>query len=107
MASTLEFTEYVAEQLSGAGEITYKKMFGEYGLYCNGKFFGSVEDNQLYIKITKPGEELIPNAVIASPHEGSRYFLIENLEDTDFLAKLIMKTCDALPAPKPKKRKEK
>ena len=29
MASRLEYVQYVAEQLSGAGEITYKKMFGE------------------------------------------------------------------------------
>ena len=35
MASTLEFAEYVCDQISGAGSITYKKMFGEYGIYCN------------------------------------------------------------------------
>ena len=49
MASRLEYVQYVAEQLSGAGEITYKKMFGEYGLYCDGKIFANVSDDQLFV----------------------------------------------------------
>ena len=39
MASKPEFVEYIADQLSDAGSITYRKMFGEYGLYCDGKIF--------------------------------------------------------------------
>ena len=39
MASSPEFVQYVADQLSAAGIITYRKMFGEYALYCNGKIF--------------------------------------------------------------------
>ena len=45
MASSLDYVQYVASQLAGAGVITYKKLFGEYGLWCGGKFFGTVEDN--------------------------------------------------------------
>ena len=30
MASKMEFVEYVADQLREAGNITYRKMFGEY-----------------------------------------------------------------------------
>ena len=37
MSSRLDFVQYVADQCSGAGEITFKKMFGEYGIYCDGK----------------------------------------------------------------------
>ena len=40
MASNLDFVEYVCEQIGGAGQITYKKMFGEYGIYCNEKIIG-------------------------------------------------------------------
>ena len=79
MATSKEYMEFTAEQLSEAGTITYRKMFGEYGVYCNGIFFGTVEDNQLYIKITTGGKNFIPNAVIASPHEGANFFLIENI----------------------------
>ena len=52
MASKIEFVEYIADQLKSAGVITYRKMFGEYGFYCDGKFFAVVCDDQLFIKIT-------------------------------------------------------
>ena len=52
MASSLGYVQYVASQLADAGVITYKKLFGEYGLWCGGKFFGTVEDNQFYVKMT-------------------------------------------------------
>ena len=107
MSSTLEFVQFVADQLSLAGDIAYRRLFGEYGLYCDGKFFGTVEDNQLFIKITAPGGALLGEPVIASPHEGSRMYLIEDLEDRTFLAQLVQTTCQALPAPKPKKRASK
>ena len=107
MSSTIEFVQYVADQLSLAGDIAYRRLFGEYGLYCDGKFFGTVEDTQFFIKITEPGGALLTEPVIASPHEGSRMDLIENLDDRAFLAQLVQTTCQALPAPKPKKRRPK
>ena len=97
MASTREYVEFVAGQLSGAGAITYRKLFGEYGLYCDGKFFGTVEGNQLYLKVTEAGRRLLPDAEIASPHEGSNLLTVEEVEDRE--------TCGELPAPKPKKPK--
>ena len=45
MASKIEFVEFMADQLREAGTITYKKMFGEYGLYCNGKIFAVICDD--------------------------------------------------------------
>ena len=57
MASSLEYVQHVAAQLSGAGAISYKKLFGEYGLWCGGTFFGTVENNQFYIKVTEAGHK--------------------------------------------------
>ena len=37
MASDLTFVEYVCDQMSAAGTITFRKMFGEYAIYCEGK----------------------------------------------------------------------
>ncbi len=96
MASTLEFTQFVCEALSGAGEITCKRMFGEYGLYCNGTFFGTVEDNMLCLKITDPGRQLLPNAEIIEPHEGAHYIYIEDLDNRELLAEVVIATCKAL-----------
>ena len=106
MASRLEYVQYVAEQLSGAGEITYKKMFGEYGLYCDGKLFANVSDDQLFIKITEAGRSLFPGLREAPPYPGAKeYFLIENVDDRDFLTALTLITCQALPEAKKNRRK--
>ena len=106
MASSLEFVQFVASQLQDAGSITYRKMFGEYGLYCGGKFFATVEDDAFYVKITEAGQAFLQNPVIASPHEGARYFLIENLDDRAFLRELTERTCSQLPLPKPRTPKK-
>ena len=39
MASSADFVQYIADLCAGAGEIVVKKMFGDYGIYCNGKIF--------------------------------------------------------------------
>ena len=106
MASRLEYVRYVAEQLSGAGEITYKKMFGEYGLYCDGKIFANVSDDQLFVKITEAGRSLFPGLPEAPPYPGAKnYFRIESVDDRDFLTALTLATCQALPEPKKKRGK--
>lgn len=37
MASTKDFAEHVCDQMRGAGDISMRKMFGEYAVYCDGK----------------------------------------------------------------------
>ena len=108
MASNPEFVEYVADQLSDAGNITYRKMFGEYGMYCDGKIFALICDNQLFIKITDVGRQLATELETAPPYDGAKdYFLIENIDDRDFLTSFVMETCKELPMPKPKKPRKK
>lgn len=98
MASGKDFMEFVCEQLSDAGNITYRKMFGEYGVYCDGKFFGVVCDNQLFIKITQAGEERFNGLAKAPPYDGAKdYFLIDNIEDRALLSELIRISCGSLP----------
>ena len=55
MASHADFVQYIADQCSGAGEIVTKKMFGDYGIYCNGKIFGLICDDCFYLKPTEAG----------------------------------------------------
>ena len=54
MASSPEFMQSVAARLEDAGTITYRKMFGEYCVCCDGKLFGCVCDDRLFVKITEP-----------------------------------------------------
>ena len=55
MASDQSFVEFIVDQIENAGEVTFKKMFGEYGLYCGDKIVALICDNQLFVKPTKAG----------------------------------------------------
>jgi TfoX/Sxy family transcriptional regulator of competence genes len=106
MASSLDFVEYVCGQISQAGNIAYKKMFGEYAIYCNGKVIGLICDNQFFAKKTTAGKTLFPAGEEAPPYEGAKpYLVIDCLDDREFLTDFISKTCDSLPVPKPKKKR--
>ena len=109
MASDQNFVDFVLDQINNAGDIVAKKMFGEYGLYADGKLFGLICDNKLFIKPTLSGREFIGNVVEAPPYEGAKpSFLIEDkVEDADWLSELIRITLKELPAPKPEKQKKK
>lgn len=104
MATNSEFVQYVTDQLAGAGDITYRKMFGEYGMYCDGKIFALICDNALFIKITEAGRQLAPDLDMAPPYDGAKpYFLIHDIDNKDFLTRLVIETCKSLPVQSRKK----
>lgn len=107
MASDTNFVDFVLAQIKNSGEITAKKMFGEYGIYADGKLFGLICDNKLFIKPTNAGRKFIGNVVEAPPYEGAKpSFLIEDkMEDSDWLSELVSFSLNELPEPKPKKKK--
>ena len=104
MASSLSYVEFVMEQLSGAGAITYRRMFGEYGLYCDGKYFACVCDGRLLVKITPAGEALLPDCPRGIPYEGGGEMLLPDVEDRETLTALTRATCAALPEKNPRKK---
>jgi TfoX/Sxy family transcriptional regulator of competence genes len=107
MASDQKFVDYIIGQIEDAGEVTVKKMFGEYALYLDGKLFGLVCDNKLFIKPTKSGREFIGDVIEAPPYPGAKpSFLIEDkIEDRAWLSELVRIASRELPIPKPKKKK--
>jgi TfoX/Sxy family transcriptional regulator of competence genes len=107
MASDKVFIEFIAEQMEDAGFICYKKMFGEYALYCDNKVVALVCDNKLFVKPTAGGRSYIGNVVEAAPYSGAKlHFLIEDAyEDRQWLSGLIKITAQELPLPKPKRSK--
>lgn len=106
MASNADLVQYIADQCGGAGEIVTKKMFGDYGIYCDGKIFGLICDDCFYLKPTKAGEKLLRNVDMRPPYEGAKdYFYIADVDDRGYLSELVRETCKELPEPKPKKVK--
>ena len=45
-----DFVEFVCDQLAAVDGITQRSMFGAYGLYCGGTFFGIAHKGALYFK---------------------------------------------------------
>lgn len=106
MASKAELVDYIVEQCSGAGNITARKMFGEYGIYCDGKIFGLICDDQLFIKITEKGKALMPDLEKGAPYKGAKeHFIFTEIDEKELLSEFVRATCEDLPMPKPKKKK--
>ena len=107
MASKQSTIDYIAEQITQAGNLRYRKMFGEYAIYCNEKVVAFVCDDELFLKPTKAGRALIEHLDEAPPYPGAKlYYRIsaDLWEDREFLTQLIAATAAELPLPKPKKK---
>lgn len=101
MASSKDYLDFVLEQLSETEDITYRAMMGEYILYCQGRIFGGIYDDRLLVKPVKAAKELMPEAPQELPYEGAaKMLLVENIDDREFLSKLIAAMLPELPAQK-------
>ncbi len=109
MATDKSFVEFIADQIENAGVITFRKMFGEYGVYCNGKIFALVCDNRLFIKPTVAGRSFMKDITEAPPYPGAKmyYAIDDKIEDREWLSELVRITVKELPEPKPKPEKKK
>ena len=91
MATTKEYHDYVMECLNKAGDVTSRKMMGEYCLYCNGKLFGDICDNRLLVKQTETSKKLLADCPLEYPYEGSKnlMFLVTEFENPDLMKELL------------------
>jgi len=106
MATDQRTIDFLTEQLTGAGDVTSRKMFGEYAMYLDEKVVAFVCDDQFFLKPTDAGRAFIGTPDEAPAYPGSKlYFRIpeDRWEDHDWLKELVRVTADALPLPKPKK----
>ncbi|HCT92640.1 MAG TPA: competence protein TfoX [Lachnospiraceae bacterium] len=64
-----EFHDYVVDSLQRVGDISTKKMMGEYCIYNKSKIIGDICDNTLLLKPTESVLRLMPDAKRASMYE--------------------------------------
>ena len=108
MATQESTADFLIDQLSDAGVVCCRKMFGEYALYCDEKVVALICDDKLFVKPTDAGRTFAGQPEEAQPYPGSKPFLLveeDRLEDKEWMTKLIRMTAEALPAPKPKKKR--
>ena len=105
MASKQANVDFVVEQMAEAGDVSVRKMFGEYAIYLRGKVVALFCDDKLFVKPTAAGEAFIGNVREGSPYPGAKpWFLItgDRCENGEWLSELVLRTERALPPPKPK-----
>ena len=85
----------------------HRMMFGGCTLYSKGKVVGLICDDRLFIKPTDAGRVFIGEPVMAPAYEGAKdSFLIEDkLEDREWLTELVSVTEQALPKPRPRRKR--
>lgn len=104
MATDQVFVNHICEQAGLGSALTFKRMFGEYALYLEGRVVAFVCDNQLFVKPTPEGRAVLGTVTEGSPYPGAKmHFLVgDALDDRDVLKRLLVTTALALPLPKPK-----
>lgn len=108
MAKQQRTINYLLQQATDAGAVSTKPMFGEYGVYFNGKMIGLICDDQLYVKPTISGRLHAEPVLEVPPYPGAKpHLLIEadRWDDADWLGDLLRITAAELPIPRPRKPK--
>ena len=104
MGSTKGYLEYVLEQLSGLEDVTHRAMMGEYIIYFKGKVIGGIYDDRFLVKPTASAKKLMPDAPLELPYEGAKkMLLVTELDDREFLERLLNSMVEELLAPKKRK----
>lgn len=110
MSSQQTTVDFIAEQIAGAGAVSTRKMFGEYGVFADGKMVALICDDELFVKPTESGRAYLGEVTEQPPYRGAKpCFLIagERWDDREWLTRLIEITAAELPAPAEKKPRKK
>ena len=100
MATSEQFARYVVDQLGGEPAARCRKMFGDYGVYCGGKFIGCICDDRLYVKMTPAGLDAEPLVRVAPPYPGAKeHFAVDLIDDAARLRRFVEATCTQLDIP--------
>jgi TfoX/Sxy family transcriptional regulator of competence genes len=104
MASSIGTVEFICDQAGLGKRLAYRKMFGEYALYLDGKVVALICDDQLFLKPTPEGRAYLGNVSEAPPYPGAKNFFLlsSDLDDPDRLSEALRVTARALPEPRPK-----
>ena len=104
MASSKEYLEFIMEQLAGMEDVSWRAMMGEYIIYYRGKIVGGIYDDRFLVKPVEAAVAMMPEAEMEQPYEGAKeMLLVDDVDDREFLCKLLEAMYDELPAPKKRK----
>jgi TfoX/Sxy family transcriptional regulator of competence genes len=104
MSTNQTTVDFILDQLASLGDTRARKMFGEYALYYRDKVVGLICDDILYIKMTEAGKvfagELYQEGEAYPGAKASIMIDESQLEDRDWLTKIVRITEENLPTKK-------
>jgi len=102
MATEPSFLEYIVELARLGERLSYKKMFGEYALYVDGKVVAFACDNSLFVKPSKAATALAPELPLGPPYPVAKDHVVADalLDEPERLRALLLDTAALMPAPK-------
>ncbi len=104
MATSKEYALFVENQFRGLEGFTLKRMFGEYGMYLQGRVLGFLADEQILLQSTPTAMRLLPEAERRELFPGSKLFIVFPDEGNSQLLKSVsMAMLEELEFPKPRK----
>ena len=104
MASSKEYLDFILEQLSELDDVSCRAMMGEYIIYYRGKVVGGIYDDRFLVKPTKSAAAMMPNAAMELPYDGAKeMLLVDDVDNKEFLKKLLGAIYGELPAARKKK----
>lgn len=107
MSTSKEYIEFVCEQLDGIKCVTYKKMFGEYFVYIQGKPILLVCDNCVMVKKVPELAELMKSAQDGLPYEGAKVHYLLDIENRELVRNVIARLLEVTPISKRKNERSK
>ena len=106
MATSKEYIDFVCEQIEGIGDISTKKMFGEYMVYVNAKPILLVCDNTVMVKKAPELASLMEGAPDGIPYEGAKVHYILDIENRELVRDVIAILEPITPLPKKRAKKK-
>ena len=108
MATSAATITHLLDLLQAAGNLSARRMFGEYGLYLDGTIVAFICDDTLFLKPTPGALALLPDVDRGPCYPGSKPYLIltETLDDPDLCVLAIRVVAADAPPPKPKTAKK-
>ncbi len=103
MATSLNFINYVCDQLTGIGDISYKKMFGEYMVYLNNKPVVIVCDNTAFVKKLDCIKDLMNDCPCGFPYKGAKEYYVLDIDNAEFSKRIVSLIEEVTPLPKKRK----
>jgi TfoX/Sxy family transcriptional regulator of competence genes len=105
MATAQGTVDFILDQLAPVGDVSMRKMFGEYGVYSAGRMVALICDDQLFVKPTEGGRRFAGSIEEAPPYPGAKPCLLigeDQIEDSGWLCELIAISAAEIPLPKKK-----